>query len=294
MSDQAQAPSNGTELEIHPLRASDALVSRSTFEADCARWQKMIDGGAVAKDNTPVACIAKAAYGEVYGWSPVVAVNRVYLVDGRPCLAAEAMNGLVRERVPTCTIEKVEHDAKHCIVRGKRHPEDDWHVCEFNEDDARRAKLLNKSNWERYPKAMYWARAISMLTRELFPDVTLGAHTKEELEDRATVRVRQVGPREVPMPGASEPTVEDAEVVGESKAEASQEVPAQVEDCPLCHGVEGHHLDPICPNREIGDADPPDLDSPDSEGPAVDATLLSAAVAGKIPTTKTRRTKAKE
>lgn len=292
MSETAEAVT--TVVARTGLSAGEALASKDAYKDEAWwRWDAMIRGGAVGSKETPATCIAKAAYGEIYGWAPILSVSRVYLVDGRPCLAAEAMVGLVRERVPASEIEKVEHDAKHCIVRGRRSPEHAWHICEFNEEDAKRAGLLNKQNWQKYPKSMYWARAASMLTRELFSDVTLGAHTVEELEDGPPPRVQQMG-RSGPVV-VDEPTLPAATTKEIVIDESGEQVPAQLEDCPLCHGVDGEHIDPMCPERSVADEYGERPTDGDAEGPSPDAAVAQAVVAGRIPSEKkSRRAKAQK
>lgn len=241
MSEEAkEETSNVTALRsANALGAGEALATKETYTSEAWwRWDAMIKGGAVAKTETPASCIAKAAFGEAYGWSPIVSVARVYLVEGRPCLAAEAMVGLVRERMPEAQIYKVEHDKTKCVIKAKRSPSDEhWHVVEARIEDF--GHLKNKTNWKNYPRQMLWARAASMLTRELFSDVTLGAYTPGELEDAAVSRVRQVGPRSAPMPGEgkpAEPETVDADIIDDPAEES------EAERCDLCGGTEDCHV----------------------------------------------------
>lgn len=290
MSEQAEVPPETTAMARTALSAGEALASKESYKTEAWwRWSAMIDGGAVAKTETPATCIAKAAFGEIYGWTPILSVARVYLVEGRPCLAAEAMVGLVRERMPKAQIYKVEHDAKHCKIKAKRDPSDEeWHVVEMHIDDFKH--LANKTNWKNYPKAMLWARAASALTRELFSDVTLGAHTMEELEDAP--RVRQMSGNEGPVV-VEEPAL-DAEPVVDVEYEPA---PDPLPDCELCGGENGVHTDLLCPNRGSDEEVDDGADHLDGDGPSPDAALLAAAVSGKLPadtTKKARRSKAQK
>jgi hypothetical protein len=191
-----------TITHLRPLTPDRALASREEFERERGRWAQMIKGGAIPKvyggrdrgtvDQTPEQCIAKARLGVALGFDPVVAVNLIHLIDGRPCLEAKALVALVRERLPIAKICKLSHDDQHCAVAGKRDPDDPWHECTFTLDDAARAGLTKKDNWQKYPRDMLWNRAVSRLCRELFSDVTLGLHTPEEIENAAPFTVRQM------------------------------------------------------------------------------------------------------
>ena len=84
-------------------------------------------------------------------------------------------------------------------------------VSEFTSEDAARAGL-NGTNWSKYPKAMYFARALTQGVRWYCPDVTAGAPA--------------YSPEEVGGPGVEEGT----EVAPLIDDDPMLELAAQIED----------------------------------------------------------------
>jgi hypothetical protein len=50
-------------------------------------------------------------------------------------------------------------------------------------DDAKRAGVAGKQNWQRYPRQMLRARVVSEGVRAAMPGVVLGLYTPEEVQD---------------------------------------------------------------------------------------------------------------
>lgn len=112
--------------------------------------------------------------------SPLEAIEQIYLINGRPCMSAQAMNSRIRQLGHSVKVSK--WDEKTCIVVGKRKDSGDEMSCTYSLDDAKRAGLLGRQNWQNHPKSMLYARAISQLARSLFPDCLYCVYTQDELE----------------------------------------------------------------------------------------------------------------
>ena len=127
----------------------------------------------------PANIIMVAIIGQELGWGLATAMRFVHVIDGRPTVSPEAMLALVRRAGHSVGGES---DNSGATVRGRRRDNGDEMTCTFTIDDAKTAKLLHKDNWQLYPAAMCWARALAMLCRRLFPDVLLGAaYVPEEM-----------------------------------------------------------------------------------------------------------------
>lgn len=254
MSSEAKATK---EIAIRPLRASDALRSSTTFDADLKRWDLLIQSGALPKHvRTPEMAITIARIGELYGWDSMRALRAIFLVEGRPEMSAESMLALIREKCPEAMMQPIEMLDDRVTIRVTRPPQVPDPV-DVTVTIGQFDHLAKKDNWKHYPGDMLWARCVSRVARRIFPDVVAGAYTVGEVEEKATVRLRQVGPQEVEMPTAEESTdasVTDAEIVDEaSSCEGTAPAPIEDDYCELCYGESGQHTDPECPNRDRTD-----------------------------------------
>lgn len=131
-----------------------------------------------AYQGKPSDIITAALYGREIGMGPVTALSNINIIQGKATLSAEGMCAVVRARGHSITGKASAHGAR---VHGRRNDNGDEMTLEFLEEDRRRAGL-NSKPWSQYPKAMFWARAVSQLCRELFPDVLSGiSYTAEEI-----------------------------------------------------------------------------------------------------------------
>lgn len=119
------------------------------------------------------------------GINPLEALNGgLYYVQGKVGMSSELMNSLIRQRGHSITKDP-KSDDKVCILHGKRSDNGDTWICTFSMEDARRAGLM-KNMYEKYPSVMIYNRCLSMLARQLFPDVIKGAgYCESELKEIA-------------------------------------------------------------------------------------------------------------
>lgn len=121
------------------------------------------------------------------GISPMKALNGgFYIVNGKISMSTSLMTDRIRKDghsviVPELTSQK-------CVVIGKRKDNGDSVKIEFTMEDAQNAGLLGNPTWKKYPKAMLYNRAMAMLARMLFPDVTGNCYSEDEGEEIAKAK----------------------------------------------------------------------------------------------------------
>lgn len=117
--------------------------------------------------------------------NPLEALNGgLYFVQGKVGMSSEMMASLIRGQGHSITKDSKSNDTV-CILHGKRKDNGDTWTISFSIEDARRAGLL-KNMYEKYPGIMLYNRAMSMLARQLFPDIIKGAgYTMDELKEIA-------------------------------------------------------------------------------------------------------------
>lgn len=124
-------------------------------------------------------------HGLELGLSPLSALQRIAVINGRPTIWGDGALALVKASGLCEAIdewiegEKPETWVAVCNVmrRGDLIPTE----RRFSVEDARRAKLWGKSGpWSEYPKRMLQMRARAFALRDAFPDVLGGLYLTEE------------------------------------------------------------------------------------------------------------------
>jgi hypothetical protein len=199
----------------------DAYIPPSGQELE-QTWQlasKLARTEFVPRDlrGKPEAVLACMLTGRELGIGPMQALRDIYVVNGRPALSATLM--VTRVRAHGHRFRTITSSEQQATVQVHRHSEDDPELpVTWTLEDAKRADLLGKDIWRKYPKAMLWARAASAACRRDCPEALGGAvYTPEEIEssngETTTTwgRPEQSDPPSRPTPpgrdqGGSDPT----------------------------------------------------------------------------------------
>lgn len=114
--------------------------------------------------------ITKILYGQELGFSPIVSIMGVYIVDGKPSLSANLLGAMVKRSGKYDYRVKVS-DNTQCVLTflEKGEVRGDY---SFTIEDAKAAMLTGKDNWRKYPKSMLFARALSAGIRTFCPDIS--------------------------------------------------------------------------------------------------------------------------
>lgn len=128
----------------------------------------------------PANVLVAIEYGNALGLAPMVAIQTIHVVDGKPTASAQLIGSLVRRAGHRL---RVTGDKTHAIAEIVRNDDPDYTFrAEWTVDRAAAANLLGKGVWKQYPDAMLKARAITEVARDACPEVLAGvAYTPEEL-----------------------------------------------------------------------------------------------------------------
>ena len=135
--------------------------------------------------DTPEACMIAIMHGLELGLSPLSALQRIAVINGRPTIWGDGALAIVKASGLCEAIEEwIEGDKPEnwnaiCNVmrRGDIIPTE----RRFSVEDAKRAKLWGKAGpWSDYPKRMLQMRARAFALRDAFPDVLGGLYLTEE------------------------------------------------------------------------------------------------------------------
>ncbi len=153
---------------------------------------------------TETQAIAKMMVGEALGIHPAVAMQQIYVVDGKVSMGATLMLSLARQHGWRHTVKK--HDDIGCVIgwtdpSGTYVGESSFTIEEakrikFGTKDGKDRTLADKDNYRNYPSDMCFSRAISRGVKRFAPEITNGipVYSKEEAEDMSAPS------REITMP----------------------------------------------------------------------------------------------
>ena len=141
---------------------------------------------AKSREEQAAQAFVKILAGHELGIGPVLAMQHIHIIDGKTSLDATMVAGLIKSsgkydyRVEALT-------DKGCALTFWELREGAWMQIgsvTWGEADARRAGLLNKRGdmYSKYPRDLYFSRAITFGARRFCPDVFLGPiYTPDEL-----------------------------------------------------------------------------------------------------------------
>jgi len=145
--------------------------------------------------DSPESCLVGILYGMEVGLSPIAALQRMAIIDGRPTIWGDAALALVQASGLLISIrEEIQEDATQpninrltAICTVTRNSRAEPVTKTFSVEDAKRAGLWQKPGpWTDYPKRMLAMRARAFALRDAFPDVLAGLYLREEIEPVTT------------------------------------------------------------------------------------------------------------
>lgn len=204
---------------------------------DRMRYAEALSGASLLPDSyrgKPANVLLALEYGAALGIPPMVAIQQVHVIQGRPVASAQLIGALVRKAGHRLRVTGDDRRAVCEIVRGD--DPDFTFRSEWTIERAQAAKLTSKDTWRQYPANMLRARAITECARDACPEALAGvSYTAEELGDDTlpaeaypqtgtageSAHDAGIGSAETAAPGpaVSDDGIEDAVVVDETTGE---------------------------------------------------------------------------
>lgn len=140
--------------------------------------------------KTPAQVFVALQMGHELGLSPMVAVNNIAVINGRPSLSSAIMEAIARNHRDFAGIKITpsgEGEERTCKVEIKRKTGENIETFTgyYTLAMATEAGLYpgKKDNWDKYPERMLKARASGYAARDAFPDALAGMISYDEAEE---------------------------------------------------------------------------------------------------------------
>ena len=142
--------------------------------------------------------------GRDVGVSDTAALTSIHFFEGKPTMSGNMLWGLVLSHPEYRKSHVKSKSDKHVTLRWIREIKGPDGKPErildqedtFSEEDAKRAGLLGKDNWKKFPKAMLFNRAVSTGFKMYAAHLAMGntVYTPDELGGEAVLRERPAAP----------------------------------------------------------------------------------------------------
>lgn len=166
--------------------------------------------------DTPEKAMIAIMHGLEVGLTPMQALQRIAVVNGRPVIWGDGAMALVRgsglcEYVKESISGEGEKRVASCAA--KRRGEAEEVVRTFSVADAKKAGLWGKQGpWTQYSDRMLQMRARAFALRDLFADVLGGLYLREEIDDAPPAKdIAPPTPPPAPAPQIEAPEAPSAE-----------------------------------------------------------------------------------
>lgn len=159
---------------------SNALIVKN--EMDIMTLGNVLSKSGYFSDSKQAAqAVVKVLAGQELGFGPVASMTGIHIIQGKVSLGSNLLAAAIK-RSGRYNYRVLDHTNDGCKIQFYENNEPVG-VSEFTKTDAQAAGVLSKDNWKKFPRNMYFSRALSNGQKWYCPDVGNGAplYTPEEL-----------------------------------------------------------------------------------------------------------------
>jgi hypothetical protein len=166
--------------------------------------QGLFKSGLFPNTKNEFGAFAIVQYGHELGIPPMMSLKNINIISGQLACNAQLMLFLAQSK--GARYEVLEETDRGAKIRFSRNGA--TYTAEFSENDAKAAGLLGKDNWKKYPKDMYFWRAVAKGVRRIAPDAVMGLYTAEEISSGEVIDVTEL-PKTEEIPEQEKPAKKD-------------------------------------------------------------------------------------
>lgn len=191
-SEQVVDPNERAVVRRDSMTVSALQVERGLMQ-NVQAWGRAMYASRLFPDvKSANQALVKILAGRENGFSVTASMSGIHIIDGKPTMGAGLMAHAIKASGKYDYRVKEHTDERCVLIFRERISHDQWHEAEvdFTLADAERAGITVRSQrnpdqpsmWEKYPREMLFARAISRLVAWHAPDVFEGrVYTPDEL-----------------------------------------------------------------------------------------------------------------
>lgn len=164
-----------TEAELKSYQIIATVASNNPY------WRKV--GGGGTPDQVIATILSVMLLARELGISPIQAISGgINNIQGKFEISARLMNQLIRRHGHQIKVK--ESNDQLCSIWTKRKDTGEVHTVDYHIEEAARAGLIKDGGgWKKCPKDMLFARCISRLARQIYPDCIGGCYVEGELQE---------------------------------------------------------------------------------------------------------------
>lgn len=172
-------PQPTTAIVQQPVEWERQLEPRDLRQA---KWlaDQAVNSRLFSAYGSSEAALTSILTGRALGLDAFQSLRSIFVVKGRPVMAAQLLHALCL-RHPACEyFALVESTNELATYETKRRGEPQPVSYSYTINDAERAGLTGKDNWRNYTRAMLRNRCVAELARAVYPDACTGLYVEEE------------------------------------------------------------------------------------------------------------------
>ena len=164
------------ELEVWK---GDEAIMAPTFEGMLKQAEMLVKSGFLPQSiRSAPAALAIMQAGREMGLPPMLSFRSLYIINGQITMSAQLIAAKLVAAGVIYTIDELSDDL--CRISFKR-ANGMTQTHSFSMEDAKRAQLTSKDNWQKFRRDMLFNRCLASGGRKIAPDVLAGFYTPDEL-----------------------------------------------------------------------------------------------------------------
>lgn len=171
----------GSEIAIRQTNVQDAVALQRVGDA-------LFKSGLYQNAKNPFGAYAIVQYGHELGIGPMMSLQSINIIQGKPAASGQLMLSLAVSRGVTFQVE--EETEERCVINFQRGAT--TYRAIFTLEDAKRAGLAGKDNWKKWPTEMLFWRAVAKGVRRIAPESVMGLYTPDEISNGDVIDVSHV------------------------------------------------------------------------------------------------------